>query len=137
MGYYTDGDFGTITYSSTPATATIQAAPTGCPAGTSTNAATFEGKPVCNLPVGSPITTDMHLTANNSYFMNGTVFVGENDLNTGCEGQADNRSCTKIISEGGQSALVINRGGKIFANGSAAETDHHEHPVRTTEHWMY
>ena len=49
VGYYTDGDFGTITYSSTPATATIQAAPTGCPAGTSTNAATFEGKPVCNL----------------------------------------------------------------------------------------
>jgi hypothetical protein len=123
VGYYTDGDFGTITYSSTPATATIQAAPTGCPAGTSTNAATFEGKPVCNLPVGSPITSDMHLTANNSYFMNGTVFVGENDLNTP---DAEKVKLTidpgtKIISEGGQSALVINRGGKIFANGSAAK----------------
>ena len=36
---------------------------------------------------------DMHLTANNSYFMNGTVFVGENDLNTPMQkGQADNRS---------------------------------------------
>ena len=69
------------------------------------------------------ITTDMHLTANNSYFMNGTVFVGENDLNTPDAEKVKLTidSGTKIISEGGQSALVINRGGKIFANGSAAK----------------
>ena len=123
VGYYTDGDFGTITYSSVPATATISAAPTGCPAGTTQNTATYEGLPVCNLPVGDPITTDMHLTANNAYFFSGTVFVGDNTVNTPFE---DKVSLTidpgvKIISEGGQSALVVSRAGKIFANGSAAK----------------
>lgn len=123
VAYYTDGDISNITYNTTAASVAIATTPSGCPAGTTENSATFEGKPVCNLPVGSPITTDMHLTANNSYFMNGTVFVGENDLNTP---DAEKVKLTidpgtKIISEGGQSALVINRGGKIFANGSAAK----------------
>lgn len=124
VGYYTGGDINTITYSSTPATATIMAAPSGCPTGTTANsAATFEGLPVCNLPVGSPITTDMHLTANNAYFMNGTIFVGENTVNTpdASKVKLTIDPGTKIIAEGGQSALVINRGGKIFANGSAAK----------------
>ena len=123
VGYYTGGDINTITYTSTPAMASILAAPSGCPTGTTANSATFEGKPVCNLPVGSPITSDMRLTANNAYFMNGTFFVGENTVNTP---DADKVKLTidpgtKIISEGGQSALVINRGGKIYANGSAAK----------------
>jgi hypothetical protein len=123
VGYYTDGDISNITYTSTPAMASILAAPSGCPTGTTANAATFEGLPVCNLPVGSPITLDMRLTANNAYFMNGTFFVGENIVNTP---DADKVKLTidpgtKIISEGGQSALVINRGGKLYANGSAAK----------------
>ncbi len=123
VGYYTGGDISNITYNTTAASVAIATTPSGCPAGTTENSATFEGKPVCNLPVGSPITTDMHLTANNSYFMNGTVFVGENDLNTPDAEKVKLTidSGTKIISEGGQSALVINRGGKIFANGSAAK----------------
>lgn len=62
----------------------------------------------------------MHLTANNAYFFSGTVFVGNNTVNTPF---ADKVSLTidpgvNIISEGGQSALVVSRGGKIFANGS-------------------
>ena len=123
VGYYTSGDISSITYTSAPAMAKILATPSGCPSGTTENAATFEGKPVCNLPIGSPITSDMRLTANNAYFMNGTVFVGENTVNTP---DADKVKLTidpgtKIISEGGQSALVINRGGKIYANGSAAK----------------
>jgi hypothetical protein len=123
VGYYTSGDISSITYTSAPAMAKILATPGGCPSGTTENAATFEGKPVCNLPIGSPITSDMRLTANNAYFMNGTVFVGENIVNTP---DADKVKLTidpgtKIISEGGQSALVINRGGKIYANGSAAK----------------
>ena len=123
VGYYTSGDISSITYTSAPAMAKILATPGGCPSGTTENAATFEGKPVCNLPIGSPITSDMRLTANNAYFMNGTVFVGENTVNTP---DADKVKLTidpgtKIISEGGQSALVINRGGKIYANGSAAK----------------
>jgi hypothetical protein len=128
VGYYTSGDISSITYTSAPAMAKILATPGGCPSGTTENAATFEGKPVCNLPIGSPITSDMRLTANNAYFMNGTVFVGENIVNTP---DADKVKLTidpgtKIISEGGQSALVINRGGKIYAKRVSRQADHYD-----------
>jgi hypothetical protein len=124
VGYYTGGDVSNITYTSTPASVTIAAVPSGCPAGTTANtAATFEGLPVCNIPTGSPITSDMHLTANNAYFFNGTVFIGENTVNTPFASKTSLTidPGTRIISEGNQSALVINRGGKIFANGTAAK----------------
>ncbi|MEQ8312790.1 MAG: hypothetical protein RL839_13350 [Gammaproteobacteria bacterium] len=124
VGYYTGGDVSNITYTSTPASVTIAAAPSGCPSGTTANtAATFEGLPVCNIPTGSPITTDLHLTANNAYFFNGTVFIGENTVNTPFANKTSLTidPGTRIISEGNQSALVINRGGKIFANGTAAK----------------
>jgi hypothetical protein len=120
VGYYTGGDISNITYNTTAASVAIATTPSGCPAGTTENSATYNGKPVCNLPVGDPITTDMHLTANNAYFFSGTIFVGNNTVNTPFE---DKVSLTidpgvNIISEGGQSALVVSRGGKIFANGS-------------------
>lgn len=125
VGYYTGGDLATLTFSSTPAAMAIATPPAaGCPTGTTLSAGiTFEGKPVCNLPTGTPITQNMHLTANNSYFFSGTMFVGNNTVNTP---DAEKVSLTidpgvKILSEGGQSALVINRGGKIFANGTAAK----------------
>ncbi|MDP7402951.1 MAG: hypothetical protein QF916_06115 [Gammaproteobacteria bacterium] len=120
VAYYTDGDISNITYNTTAAAVAISTTPSGCPTGTTANSATYNGLPVCNLPVGDPITTDMHLTANNAYFFSGTVFVGNNTVNTPF---ADKVSLTidpgvNIISEGGQSALVVSRGGKIFANGS-------------------
>ena len=120
VGYYTGGDVSNITYNTTAASVAIGTTPSGCPTGTTANSATYNSLPVCNLPVGDPITTDMHLTANNAYFFSGTVFVGNNTVNTPF---ADKVSLTidpgvSIISEGGQSALVVSRGGKIFANGS-------------------
>ena len=123
VGYFTGGDVNTITYTASPATVAIAAVPAaGCPAGTtaSSTGATYGGLPVCNLPTGTPIATDMHLTGNNAYFFTGTVFVGNNTVNTP---YADKVSLTidpgvSIISEGGQSALVVSRGGKIYANGS-------------------
>ena len=124
VGYFIGGDQSTITYSESPATVTIAAAASGCPAGTTANsAATFNDLPVCNIPTGDPIMSDMHLTSNNAYFFSGTVFVGDNTVNTP---DANKVSLTidpgtQIISEGNQSALVINRGGKIFANGTAAK----------------
>ena len=123
VGYYVDGDVGTLSQTATPITVDIAANPTGCPSGTTPNTATFESLPVCDLPTGTPITSDMHLTSNNAYFFTGTVFVGENTVNTADGDKVDLTidPGTKIISEGNQSALVINRGGKIFANGSAAK----------------
>ncbi|MFN3162633.1 MAG: hypothetical protein ACE37N_03925 [Pseudohongiellaceae bacterium] len=125
VGYYTGGDVSNITYTSAGAKVTISPAPAaGCPAGTAANTAvpTFEGKPVCNIPTGT-VTEDMHLTANNTYFFNGSVFFGDNTVNTP---DADKvvltiDAGTKILSEGSQSALVITRAGKIFANGTAAK----------------
>lgn len=121
LAYYT-GDVSNITYNGTPATFSIAAEASGCPAGTTLNAATFNDKPVCDIP-SDRITTDMHLTDNNVYFINGTVFIGSNTVNTP---DADKVSLTidpgvQIIAEGGQTVLVIDRGGKIFANGTAAK----------------
>ena len=124
VGYYTGGDLASLTFSATPASMAIATAPTGCPTGTTASAGiTFEGKPVCNIPTGAPITQNMHLTSNNNYFFSGTAFIGNNTVNTP---DAEKVSLTiypgvKILSEGGQSALVINRGGKIFANGTPAK----------------
>ncbi|CAM9853378.1 unnamed protein product [Discosporangium mesarthrocarpum] len=125
VGYYTGGDVSNITYTSAGAKVTISPAPAaGCPAGTTANSAvpSFEGKPVCNIPTGT-VTEDMHLTANNTYFFNGSVFIGDNTVNTA---DADKvvltiDAGTKVLSEGSQSALVITRAGKIFANGTAAK----------------
>lgn len=126
VGYYTGNDLSTLTYTSAGAQVAIAEAPAaGCPTGTTANAlvGTFEGKPVCDIPSGDPITTDLHLTANNIYFFNGTVFIGDNTIHTA---DADKVSLTidagtKILSEGSQSALVISRAGKIYANGTATK----------------
>ncbi len=126
VGYYTGGDLSTLTYTSGGAKVTISEAPAaGCPAGTTANTAvgTFEGKQVCDIPSGSPITTDLHLTANNIYFFNGTVFIGDNTVHTADANKVKLTidAGTKILSEGSQSALVISRAGKIYANGTAAK----------------
>ncbi len=123
VGYFTGGDPNTITYTSSPASVSIATVPSGCPTGTTANAAMFNGLPVCNIPTGDPIMSDMHLTSNNAYFFTGTVFVGDNTVNTPDASKVSLTidPGTQIISEGNQSALVINRGGKIFANGTAAK----------------
>jgi len=122
VGYYTGGDVSNITYTAAPASVAIANPASGCPTGTTQNAATFDGLPVCNIPTGDPILTDLHLTANNAYFFSGTVFVGDNSLVAPADSAKVSLTIdpgTKIISEGNQSALVITRGGKIFTNGSA------------------
>lgn len=125
VGYFTGGDVSNITYSSTPASVAIASVPSGCPTGTTANNnATYEGLPVCNIPTGDPILSDLHLTANNAYFFSGTVFVGNNDLIAPADSEKVSLTIdpgTRIISEGNQSAMVITRGGKIFANGTAAK----------------
>ncbi len=121
FGYHT-GDVSQITYTGSPVSVQVAAEVSGCPAGTTENAATFEDKPVCNIPADRFL-TDMHLTDNAVYFVNGTVFIGSNTVNTP---DAEKVTLTidpgvKIIAEGGQTALVIDRGGKVFANGTAAK----------------
>ncbi len=122
VGYFLESDPATLHQTAAPISVYIGANPSGCPAGTTENTATFDDLPVCNIPADR-VLTDMHLTNNNVYFANGTVFIGSNTVNTP---DAEKVSLTidpgvKIIAEGGQTAIVIDRGGKIFANGTAAK----------------
>lgn len=124
VGYYTGGDISNLTYTSAPASITIANAPAaGCPVNTTLlSGTTFAGKPVCQLSGASRITTDTHLTANNSYFINGTVFVGSNTPTENANKvKLTIDAGTTLFAPEGVNTLVIDRGGKIYANGSATK----------------
>ncbi len=117
FGYYVNNDINTTAFSGTPATVAVAAAPAaGCPTNTTlSSGGKFEGKSVCVL--SGTITSATHLTANNVYLLNGGVFIGGDNINS-TELTID--AGTKVISPIGLNFLVINRGSKIHANGSAA-----------------
>ena len=122
IAYYT-GDLSNLTYSSSPMTYTVGAAPAStCPTNTTAAAAgiTFSGKPVCNLTAGR-ILTDTHLTSNFSYLINGTVFMGENvDTANDQKIALTIDAGTTVFAAEGFAALVIDKSAKIHANGSPA-----------------
>lgn len=121
VGYYTGGNVSNLTYTSTPASITIANVPAaGCPTNTTAvPGTTFRDKPVCRINTAARITTDTHLTANNSYLLTGTAFFGNNVA-------TPNASKTKltidagtyIFAPTGSHNLVIDKSAKIFANGS-------------------
>lgn len=117
-GYYTGGDINNLAFTGAPAAVTIAPTPApGCPANTSTIAGSFAGKPVCAL--SGRITSDTHLTANNSYFLDGAVFIGEN-----VDTDADEKIAltidagTTLFAPEGVNTLIIDKSAKIFANGT-------------------
>lgn len=118
VGYYTGGDVSNITYTSSGAQVTISPAPApGCPAGTTSSSATFKGKPTCVIP-GGTITEDLHLTANNSYLLDGQVVIGENGVDGAKTTSLTIDAGTYVYAVPGLNFLVIGRNGQIFANGS-------------------
>ncbi|MDA1371445.1 MAG: hypothetical protein O2971_11895 [Proteobacteria bacterium] len=124
VGYYTGDNISNLTYTSTPASITIANAPAaGCPTNTTLVAGTtFAGKPVCQLSGAARITTNTHLTANNSYFINGTVFVGTNTATDNANKISLTIDAgTTLFAPEGVNTLVIDRGAKIFANGTPAK----------------
>ena len=119
VGYYTGGDLATLSFSGAPAAMAIATpAPAGCPTGTATTAASFQGKPTCVL--SGRITQDVHLTSNNTYLLDGQVIVGENTV-AGEKTKLTIDAGTTIFNTGGVNLLVIDRNGQLFANGSAAK----------------
>ena len=119
VGYYTGGDLTTLTYSSTPAALAISTAVTpGCPANTTSSGLSFKNKPTCVL--SGRITSDTHLTSNNTYLIEGQVIIGENTV-AGEKTQLTIDAGTFIFNTGGVHLLVIDRNGQIQANGSAAK----------------
>ncbi|MFT6094125.1 MAG: hypothetical protein ACJA2Q_002027, partial [Pseudohongiellaceae bacterium] len=119
VGYYTGGDLATLTFSSAPAALAISPAVTaGCPTNTLDSGLTFKGKPTCTLT--GRITSDTHLTSNNTYLLQGQVVIGENVV-AGEKTQLTIDAGTVIFNTGGVHLLVVDRNGQIQANGSAAK----------------
>ncbi len=121
LAYITDNDLGTLTFAG-PAVITISESPSaGCPANTSPGVGTFNNKPICTLAGGVPITSDTHLTANNAYFLDGTVRIGENEFNGASDEKVSltiDAGTTLFANSATQSFLLIDRGAKIYANGT-------------------
>ena len=120
VGYYTGGNLSTLTYSASPVSVAIAQPPAaGCPANTTSISGTFAGKPVCELSGASPITSNTHLTANNSYFINGAVFIGTN-TDTANEDKISLTidAGTTLFAPEGVNTLIIDKSAKIFANGT-------------------
>jgi hypothetical protein len=119
VGYYTGGDLATLSFSGAPAAMAIAApAAAGCPTGTAATTASFQGKPTCVLT--GRITSDVHLTSNNSYLLDGQVIIGENTV-AGEKTKLTIDAGTTVFNTGGVNLLVVDRNGQLFANGSAAK----------------
>ena len=118
VGYYTGGDLSNLTYTAAPAAVSISEAPAdGCPTNTTSISGTFAGKPVCSLT--GRITTDTHLTANNSYYLDGAVFIGENvDTENDDKISLTIDAGTTIFAPEGVNTLIIDKSAKIYANGT-------------------
>lgn len=121
LAYFTDGNIGTIKYTDAPTRFTISESPSaGCPANTTAGVGTFNGKPICVLTGGDAITTDTHLTANNSYFLDGTVRFGTQDIT-----ESDDKitvtidaGTTLFANSAARTFFLVDRGAKIMANGT-------------------
>ena len=125
VGYITDDNLATLTFTGVPLTFTIDHVPApGCPTGLGLiQGQTFNDKPICVIPgagVGeSSVTDDLHLTANNVYFLDGQVRVGTPAF-------TENENKITLTIDAGTtligndtSFLLIDRSAKIEANGSA------------------
>lgn len=119
MGYYAN-TIESIVFTNTPIAFSIANTPAPqpdapCPSTTVTSSAKFENKTVCIL--SGTITQNTHLTSNNIYLLDGGVFIGGDNTNSAT---LSIDAGTKVIATVGLNFLVINRGSKIQANGTAA-----------------
>jgi len=123
VGYYTGGNINTISYSATPAAFSIMQPPANtCPINTVAAAGqeTFAGKPICIIAGGTAITTDTHLTSNFSYFLNGAVSFGVNDITP----KADkikvtvDAGTTLFAANETPSLFLVDRGAIAYINGT-------------------
>ncbi|MEX0617620.1 MAG: hypothetical protein WD180_01545, partial [Pseudohongiellaceae bacterium] len=107
-----------IQYSANPVNAALASPPAaGCPDNTTAAAdGTFKDRPVCIL--SGRITSDTHLTANNSYLLDGQVIIGENEV-SGTKTKLIIDSGTWVFGQTGLNYLVVDRNAEIHANGSA------------------
>ncbi|PCJ26879.1 MAG: hypothetical protein COA96_04425 [SAR86 cluster bacterium] len=119
VGYYTGGSLNTLTYSATPVSFSIAQVPDdGCPANTASTSGEFKGKPVC--VISGRLESDTHLTSNNSYILDGAVFVGTSEV-IGTKTKLTIDAGTFVFGQQGLNYLVVDRNGQLYANGSAEQ----------------
>lgn len=92
---------------------TAQAEVEGCPTGTSSITPADDVTTTCEI--SGRITSDLTLTANNLYALNGPVFVGEDKINSAT---LTIEAGTTVFGRSGGDYLVVSRDSKIEANGS-------------------
>jgi len=95
--------------------------PPTCPTGT-TNIGTLQGQNRCE--VRGTYTADLHLTAGNIYQLGGRVDIGVDVGGDGTKAGGDPANLTidagvTVFGSGTSDFLVVNRGSKIFVNGTA------------------
>jgi len=102
--------------SDTPTTAMVTYHETNCPSGTSDAGYTLKGRPVCEI--SNIITNDLTLSADRYWRVRGEVQIGgDNMLNTELHIEAG----TILFGKSGGDFLVINRGSRILAEGTASK----------------
>lgn len=115
FGYMSD--VSKLNYSTAATFAVAGDAPATCPTG-GNGIAGFpgSGKRICVLQ--GTYTSDLHLTSNFDYMMQGTVFIGGDNTSSA---SLTIDPGTTLYGQSGPEALVINRGSKIFVNGTRAK----------------
>ena len=75
---------------------------------------------VCGI-AGGTVTNNITLTSDNAYALDGTVFIGENQITNpgGASAQLTIDAGTVIFGLNGEDALVVSPGSRIIAQGSA------------------
>lgn len=94
---------------------TAQAETQGCPTGTAA-ISSFDGS-TTTCEISGTITSDLTLTANNVYALDGPVFVGEDKANSAT---LTIEAGTTIYGRSGGDYLVVSRDSQIEANGSSS-----------------
>ncbi len=95
---------------------TAQAEVQGCPTGTTAITPIDGSTTTCEI--SGHITSDLTLTANNIYALNGAVFIGNDKADSAT---LTIEAGTRIYGRSGSDYLVISRDSKIRANGSASQ----------------
>ena len=88
----------------------------GCPEGTSSITPADGATTTCEI--SGTITTDLTLTANNLYALDGAVFVGNDKADSAT---LTIEAGTKVFGRSGEDYLVVSRDSKIQANGTATQ----------------
>ena len=94
---------------------TAQSETQGCPAGTTAISSVDSSTTTCQI--SGTITSNLTLTANNVYALDGAVFVGEDKANSAT---LTIEAGTTIFGRSGSDYLVVSRDSKIQANGSSS-----------------